>query len=81
MNDEPYMAATLSAGDRDRAEKLITAMLHSLRESEKYLSDYLSGRVNAAKAYGVVDLTAGHIQESMQQILRMHQNQDSSAGQ
>ena len=68
-----YMADMLSQTQREQAETLVKWMQHSLHESEKYLSDYLAGRVNAAKTYGIIRQTATQIQEQMEEILRMYQ--------
>lgn len=69
-----YMADTLSTSQREQAEKLVKGMLFSLHESEKYLSDYLASRVNAAKTCGVVLQMAERMQEDAVKILRMHEN-------
>lgn len=69
---EPYMADTLSTSQREQAEQLVKWMLYSLHESEKYLSDYLASRVNAAKACGVVLQMAERMQEDVVKIIRMH---------
>lgn len=47
-------------------------MLYSLHNSEN-LSDYLGGRVNAAKVAGVITQMAEHLQEDIVKILKMHQ--------
>jgi hypothetical protein len=67
------MADTLSTSQREQAEKLVKGMLYSMHTSENYLSDYLAGRVNAAKTYGVIAQTGSQIQENMEKILRMYQ--------
>jgi hypothetical protein len=68
-----YMFADMSESQREEAVKLVQGMLLSLRESEKYLADYVAGRVNATKVYGVVVQTAECIQEDMEVILTMRE--------
>ncbi|HTT21714.1 MAG TPA: hypothetical protein VMG82_22490 [Candidatus Sulfotelmatobacter sp.] len=72
----PSMADTLSTSQREQAEKLVKGMLYSLHESEKYLSDYLASRVNAAKVCGVISQMADRMQEEVVKILRMHENKE-----
>ena len=67
-----YMSSEMSDSQREQVEKLVKTMLCSLHESEKYLSDYLAGRTNAAKAYGVIVQTADYLQQSAISILKMH---------
>lgn len=67
-----YMAETLSENQRQQVQELVKGMLYSLHESEKYLSDYLENRVNAAKVFTIVSQTAHYTQEKMETILRMY---------
>jgi hypothetical protein len=69
-----YMVDTLSNNRRDEAEKLVKAILYSLRNTENYLRDYLAGRVNAAKVAVVITQASERTQDDIARILRMHQN-------
>ena len=68
----PFIFDTLSETQREQAEKRVKGMLYSLHNSEN-LSDYLGGRVNAAKVAGVITHMAEHLQEDIVKILKMHQ--------
>jgi uncharacterized membrane protein YheB (UPF0754 family) len=69
-----YIVDTLSKNEREEAEKLVKWILHSLHNSENYLSDYLAGRVNAAKVAVVITQASERMQEDIAKMLRMHQN-------